>query len=81
MYAWLDVDKSNYVRRVSIKKPFTDIKNRNAIIGTMHFKKAKYFKEGLNKIYETNYRTNNEFYIDNMIEPLINGDTMLKYLT
>jgi CTP:phosphocholine cytidylyltransferase-like protein len=71
MYAWLDVDKNNFIKRVSIKKPFDDIENKYAIIGTMYYKKAKYFKEGLNKIYETNYRTNNEFYVDNMIEPLV----------
>ena len=72
MYAWLDVDENNYIKRVSIKKPFNDIENKYAIIGTIYFKKAKYFKEGINKIYENNYRTNNEYYVDNMIEPLIN---------
>ena len=49
MYAWLDVDENNYIKRVSIKKPFDDVENKHAIIGTMYFKKAKYFKEGLNK--------------------------------
>ena len=39
----------------------------------MTFKKGKYFKEGLNKIYETNYRTNGEFYVDNMIELFVNS--------
>ena len=38
----------------------------------MTFKKGKYFKTGLNKIYETYYRTNGEFYVDNMIESLVN---------
>ena len=71
MYAWLDVDDNNYIKRVSIKRPFSDCENKYAIIGTMLFKKAKYFIEGLNKIYDVNYRTNGEFYVDNMIEPLI----------
>ena len=71
MYAWLDVDKHNYVKRVSIKKPFDDVENKYAIIGTMYFKKGTYFKKGLDEIYKTNYRTNNEFYVDNMIEPLV----------
>ena len=30
-----------------------------------------YFKEGLEQIYANNLRTNGEFYVDNMIEPLI----------
>jgi hypothetical protein len=78
MYAWLDVDENNYIKRVSIKKPFHDVANKYAIIGTMHFKKARYFKEGLANIYETNYRTNNEFYVDNMIEPLVNMGYKIK---
>jgi NDP-sugar pyrophosphorylase family protein len=78
MYAWLDVDENNYIKRVSIKKPFDDVENKNAIIGTMYFKKASYFKEGLNNIYEMNNRINNEFYIDNMIEPLVNMGYKIK---
>jgi len=78
MYAWLDVDENDYIKRVSIKKPFTDIENKYAIIGSMTFKKGKYFKEGLNKIYELNYKTNNEFYVDNMIEPLVNMGYKIK---
>jgi NDP-sugar pyrophosphorylase family protein len=72
MYAWLDVDKNNFIKRVSIKKPFYDCENKYAIIGTMLFKKGQYFMEGLKEIYKTNNRTNGEFYVDNMIEPLIN---------
>ena len=71
MYAWLDVDNNNYIKRVSIKKPFENCENKYAIIGTMLFKKAKYFKEGLELIYKDNLKTNGEFYVDNLIEPLI----------
>ena len=71
MYAWLDVDENDYIKRVSIKKPFQDCENKNAIIGTMLFKKCKYYMEGMNEIYEKNLKTNDEFYVDNMIEPLI----------
>jgi NDP-sugar pyrophosphorylase family protein len=71
MYAWLDVDENNFIKRVSVKKPFDDCKNIYAIIGTMLFKKAEYFLEGLKYIYNDNLRTNGEFYVDNMIEPLI----------
>ena len=71
MYAWLDVDEDNIIKRVSIKKPFNDCENKYAIIGTMLFKKASYYLEGLEEIYKNDYRTNREFYVDNMIEPLI----------
>lgn len=73
MYAWLDVDDNNFIKRVSIKKPFNDCENKHAIIGTMLFKKAKYYLKGLELIYENNLRTNGEFYVDNMIEPLVNA--------
>jgi len=72
MYAWLDVDENNFIKRVSIKKPFSDCENKYCIIGTMLFKKAEYYLKGLDKIYKENYRTNGEFYVDNMIEPLVN---------
>lgn len=71
MYAWLDVDENNFIKRVSIKKAFTDCENKYAIIGTMLFKKAKYFKEGLELIYKDQIKTNGEYYVDNLIEPLI----------
>jgi hypothetical protein len=72
MYAWLHVDENNYIKDVSIKKAFTEHPNKYCIIGTMLFKKGKYFMEGLNDIYKNNNRTNGEFYVDNMIMPLIN---------
>lgn len=72
MYAWLDVDDAGYIKRVSIKRPFDDIENRYAIIGTMYFRKASIFKEGYDFITEHNLRTNGEYYVDNVLEPLIN---------
>lgn len=71
MYAWLDADDTGQIKRVSIKKQFTDSENKHAIIGTMLFKKARYFREGLAEIYRQNLRINGEFYVDNMIESLI----------
>jgi hypothetical protein len=71
MYAWLDVDSDGFIRDVSIKKPFTNKENKHAIIGTMFFRKTSIFLEGLQNIYENNIRTNNEFYVDNVLVPLI----------
>lgn len=72
MYAWLHVDENDYIKDVSIKKAFVEYPNKYCIIGTMLFKKGKYFIEGLKDIYENNNKTNGEFYVDNMIMPLIN---------
>ena len=78
MYAWLDVDEHNYIKRTSIKKPFNDCENKYAIIGTMFFKKASIFLEGLELIYKDNIRTNGEYYVDNLIEPLIKKGYKIK---
>jgi NDP-sugar pyrophosphorylase family protein len=70
MYAWMDVDKDNFVKHVSCKKFIEgvhDIKNSHVIIGTMFFRKAKYFMEGLKHNYTNNIRTNNEFYVDDVL--------------
>ena len=54
MYAWLDTDEKDFVKSVSCKKFIEgvhDIKNSHVIIGTMFFRKGKYFVEGLQKNY------------------------------
>jgi bifunctional N-acetylglucosamine-1-phosphate-uridyltransferase/glucosamine-1-phosphate-acetyltransferase GlmU-like protein len=71
MYAWLDVDTERNIREVSVKKPFTDRDTNHCIIGTMFFRKASLYREGLAEIYEKNIRTNGEFYVDNLLNPLI----------
>jgi NDP-sugar pyrophosphorylase family protein len=71
MYAWLDVDSDGFIQDVSVKKPFTDKENKHCIIGTMFFRKASTYREGLREIYEQNIRTNGEFYVDNLLVPLI----------
>jgi len=72
MYAWLDVDENGYIRAVSVKKPFPEpAKNHHVIIGTMFFRKTRYFLEGYRIITENDIRTNGEFYVDDMIQPLI----------
>jgi NDP-sugar pyrophosphorylase family protein len=68
MYAWLDVDDNNIVKHVSCKKfIYDDPLKTHAIIGTMFFRKAKYFIDGLKMNYEENIRTNNEFYVDDVL--------------
>jgi len=71
MYAWLKVDDEQNIVDVSIKKPFSDYSATHCIIGTMFFRKTSLFLEGLKSIYETNFRTNGEFYVDNLLIPLI----------
>ncbi len=80
MYAWLDVDAEGNIRDVSIKKPFADKENKHCIIGTMYFRSTALFLEGLESIYKTNSRTNGEFYVDNLLIPLIQKGYKVKVL-
>ena len=70
MYAWLETDENNCVKSVSCKKYIDgkhNLKTSHVIIGTMFFRKAKYFIEGLDKNYQENIKTNNEYYVDDVI--------------
>jgi len=69
MYAWMDVDAENNIRHVSVKKPLPGAVH--AIIGTMFFRKTSIYREGLKDIYEKNIRTNGEYYVDDLLNPLI----------
>jgi NDP-sugar pyrophosphorylase family protein len=71
MYAWLDVDTNKNIHDVSIKKSFVDKPNTHAIVGTMFFRTTRLFKNAYKYIVENNIRTNGEFYVDNMLKPLI----------
>jgi hypothetical protein len=44
----------------------------------MFFRTGKLFMEGLEDIYKNNIRTNNEFYVDNILQPLIKKDYTIK---
>lgn len=71
MYAWLDIDENNWIKYVSVKKPLVGKENIHAIIGTMFFKRADIFKKGYEYICQNNIQTNGEYYVDDMLNPLI----------
>lgn len=79
MYSWLDVDDKDNINYVSCKKfTHTNPLESHAIIGTMFFRKAKYFIDGLQKNYENNIRTNNEYYVDDVINQNIKAGLNVK---
>jgi NDP-sugar pyrophosphorylase family protein len=69
-YSWLDVDGDRLLKTYVKQKVFENSYNNHAIVGTFYFKKAKYFIDGVKKIYEKDIRSNNEFYIDNIFNVL-----------
>ena len=81
MYAWMETDKNDYITNVSCKKFVEgkhDIKNSHVIIGTMFFRKAKYFMEGLQQNYQENIRSNGEFYVDDVLNQNIKAGLKVK---
>jgi choline kinase len=66
MYGWVLTEKmSNKVIQISCKLPISDNPmSDHAIIGAFTFKKAKYFFDSIDAMVSTNFRVNNEFYID-----------------
>ena len=81
MYAWLETDKEDYIKNVSCKKFIEgvhDLKKSHVIIGTMFFRKARFFMEGLHKNYQENIRSNGEFYVDDVLNQNIKDGLRVK---
>ena len=79
MYSWLKTDANDNILEVSSKKFIgIDPLIEHAIIGTFFFRKAKYFTEGFLKNYKNNIRTQNEFYVDDVISQNINNGLKVK---
>ena len=81
MYAWMTTNNNDYVKHVSCKKfikEIHNIKESHVIIGTMFFRKGKYFLDGLSKNYQENIRSNNEFYVDDVLNQNIKSGLNVK---
>jgi len=79
MYSWVKTDEYNNVIEASVKNCKYDAPDKGqAIIGTMFFRKSKYFMEGLQRLYENNTRTNGEFYVDSVINECISKGLKVK---
>jgi NDP-sugar pyrophosphorylase family protein len=81
MYAWMETDVDNNIKHVSCKKfdkDRHDIKTSHTIVGTIFYRKAKYFIDGLQRNYKNNIRSNNEFYVDDVINRNIEDGLTVK---
>jgi dTDP-glucose pyrophosphorylase len=71
-YGWVDITEKNFAKRASVKVPISNNPiSDHAIVGTFWFKKGKYFVEAAEKMISKNRRINNEFYVDECINDLI----------
>lgn len=81
MYGWVEVDDKDNALNVSVKKAISnDPYNDHAIVGAFWFKKVKYFKEASKSLIDKNIRINGEFYVDSLINELINKGLKVKVL-
>jgi NDP-sugar pyrophosphorylase family protein len=79
MYSWLKVDEDNNVLEVSCKNlKYGDPLNTHAIIGTMYFKRAEMFLSAYHKNLVNDIRTNNEFYVDDVLNVCIEKGLKVK---
>jgi len=73
-YGWIEVDESGRVRRISPKVPISnDPWNDHAEVGTFWFKSARLFMEGYDAMRRDDMRTNNEYYLANVVAELLSA--------
>ena len=71
-YSWLDVDENDTIINVEVKNFIGDNPlDKHAITGTMFFRNKDVYLSSLARLYENNTRTNDEFYIDNLLNEAI----------
>jgi len=71
-YGWVDVDETGQARKVSVKVPIsTNYSSDHAVVGAFWFKKGQLFVTAAESMIAKNRRVNNEFYVDEAINELI----------
>ncbi len=79
MYGWVIVDDKNNAIKVSCKAPVSgNPVNDHAIVGTFYFKKAKFFMNAAKNMIEKKRRVNNEFYVDELMNELMENSLKVK---
>lgn len=68
MYGWVKLTPEGLVQYVSCKVPISDTPMEDhAVIGAFTFRRAAHFAECADALIAANRRTNNEFYVDEVI--------------
>ncbi len=78
-FGWVDIKEKKTAKRVSVKVPISNEPILDhAVVGTFWFKKGKYFVDAAEKMIIKNKRINNEFYVDECINELIESGLKVK---
>jgi dTDP-glucose pyrophosphorylase len=71
-YGWVRVKENNVVVKMSVKVPISKSpQNDHAVVGAFWFRKSAYFIEAAERMINMNRRINNEFYVDECINDLL----------
>lgn len=72
MYGWVETTAGDKVKRVSCKVPVSDSPiNDHAVVGAFSFRRAGVFFDAIEKMIASNRRVNNEFYVDECMNVLV----------
>jgi NDP-sugar pyrophosphorylase family protein len=71
-YGWIRTKEENVVESMSVKVPISATPmNDHAVVGAFWFRKGSMFVEAAERMISLNRRINNEFYVDECINDLI----------
>lgn len=71
MYGWVETNGCQ-ATRVSVKIPVSNhVDNDHAVVGAFWFSKMGIFRKGLARLLENKIRVNGEFYVDSLMQMLI----------
>ena len=78
-YGWVKTDDNQRATGVSCKIPISDSPiNDHAVVGAFSFRKASVFFDAVEKMIKGNRRVNNEFYVDECMNLLIESGLNVK---
>ena len=81
MYGWVDVDDSNWVKRISVKIPISETPMQDhAVIGSFTFRRASDFMRCADAMIDADRRINNEFYVDELMNVAVESGLKVKVL-
>jgi len=71
-YGWVRTSAANVVEQVSVKVPISQKPmNDHAVVGTFWFREGRMFAEAAEHMISRNKRINNEFYVDECMNDLM----------
>ncbi len=78
-YGWVAVDEDLVATKVSVKVPISpDPIHDHAVVGAFWFKNGSLFVDAAERMIEKNRRVNNEFYVDECINEVIEAGYRVK---